>query len=157
MAMTMTLTSSAFADGEPIPEIHSCDGANISPPLSWSGAPAGTRSFALLCDDPDAPGGTWTHWAACDIAANVSGLPEDHPKDARVGDVRQAVTDFGRPGYGGPCPPPGHGVHHYNFRLLALDVARLDLPADATFADVAEAAEAHVLDSAELVGTYSRE
>jgi Raf kinase inhibitor-like YbhB/YbcL family protein len=155
--MTMTLTSSAFADGEPIPEIHSCDGADISPPLSWSGAPAGTRSFALLCDDPDAPGGTWTHWAACDIAANVSGLPEDHPKDARVGDVRQAVTDFGRPGYGGPCPPPGHGVHHYNFRLLALDVARLDLPADATFADVAEAAEAHVLDSAELVGTYSRE
>lgn len=155
--MTMTLTSTAFGDGARIPEIHSCDGADISPPLVWSGAPEGVRGFALLCDDPDAPGGTWTHWAVFDIAADAAGLPEDHPKDARVGGVRQAVTDFGRPGYGGPCPPRGHGVHHYHFRLLALDVARLDLPEGATFADVAEAAEAHALDRAELVGIYSRE
>ncbi|MDH3230432.1 MAG: YbhB/YbcL family Raf kinase inhibitor-like protein [Alphaproteobacteria bacterium] len=155
--MTLTLTSTAFADGARIPEIYSCDGADISPPLGWSGAPAGTRSFALLCDDPDAPGGTWTHWAAFDIGADATGLRESYPKGACVDAVRQAITDFGRPGYGGPCPPRRHGVHHYHFRVLALDVAQLDLPADATFGDVAEAAEAHVLDRASLVGTYSRE
>ena len=155
--MTMTLTSTAFADGERIPELYTCDGADISPPLRWFGAPAGVRSFAVLCDDPDAPGGTWTHWAAFDIAASVAGLRESYPKGARVDDVRQAVTDFGRPGYGGPCPPPGHGVHHYNFRVLALDVERLDLPDGARFDDVANATRAHVLAEAELVGTYSRD
>ena len=155
--MTLTLTSTAFADGERIPELYSCDGADISPPLSWSGAPDGTRSFAVLCDDPDAPGGTWTHWVAFDIGADATGLRESYPKGARVDGVRQAVTDFGRPGYGGPCPPPGHGVHHYHFRVLALDVEQLDLPDGATFDDVATAAEPHVLARAELVGTYSRD
>ncbi len=155
--MTMTLKSTAFGDGEPIPELYSCDGADISPPLSWSGAPDGTRSFVVLCDDPDAPGGTWSHWAAYDIGADASGLRESYPKGAQVDDVRQAITDFGRSGYGGPCPPPGHGVHHYHFRVLALDVERLDLPDGATFDDVAAAAEPHVLARAELVGTYSRD
>lgn len=155
--MTLTLTSTAFADGERIPELYSCDGANISPPLAWSGAPASVRGFALLCDDPDAPGGTWTHWAAFDIAADASGLPEDFPKDARVGAVRQAVTDFKRPGYGGPCPPRGHGTHHYHFRLLALDVERLDLPAGASFNDVSSATAGHILAETALTGTYSRD
>jgi Raf kinase inhibitor-like YbhB/YbcL family protein len=155
--MAMTLTSTAFADGERIPELYTCDGADISPPLAWSGAPAGTGSFAILCDDPEAPGGTWTHWAAFDIGAEATGLRESYPKGARVDDVRQAITDFGRRGYGGPCPPPGHGVHHYHFRLLALDVERLDLPDSAMFADVEAAAAAHVLDRAELIGTFSRE
>ena len=157
MTMTMTLTSTAFADGERIPELYTCDGADISPPLRWFGAPAGVRSFAVLCDDPDAPGGTWTHWAVFDIAASAGGMRESYPKGARVDDVRQAVTDFGRPGYGGPCPPPGHGVHHYNFRVLALDVERLDVPEGAAFKDVEAAAKAHVLAEAELVGTYSRD
>ena len=155
--MTMTLTSAAFADGARIPELYTCEGADISPPLAWSGAPAGTSSFAVLCDDPDAPHGTWTHWAAFDIGADAIGLRESYPKGARVDSVRQAITDFGRPGYGGPCPPPGHGIHHYQFRVLALDVERLGLPDGATFADVEAAAAAHVLASAELVGTYSRE
>lgn len=155
--MTLTLTSTAFADGERIPELYSCDGANISLPLAWSGAPAGVRSFALLCDDPDAPGGTWTHWAVFDIAADAKGLPQDYPKDARVGAVRQAVTDFKLAGYGGPCPPRGHGLHHYHFRVLALDVERLDLPSDASFGDVATAAAPHILAEATLIGTYSRD
>jgi len=155
--MTMILTSTAFDDGARIPDIYSCEGADISPPLDWSGAPADARSFALLCDDPDAPGGTWTHWAIFDIAADASGLPEDHPKEARVGDVRQAVTDFKRPGYGGPCPPRGHGVHHYHFRVLALDVERLNVPEGASFQEVEAAAADHLLDRADLVGTYSRD
>lgn len=155
--MTMTLTSTAFADGGRIPEIYSCDGANISPPLAWSGAPDGTRGFALLCDDPDAPGGTWTHWAIFNIAANATGLQEGFPKDAHVGEVRQAVTDFKRPGYGGPCPPRGHGTHHYRFRLVALDVESLDLPGNASFANVASAVKGHILAEATLTGTYSRD
>ena len=155
--MTLTLTSTAFADGEPIPEHYSCDGADISPPLAWSGAPDGTRSFALLCDDPDAPGGTWTHWAIFDVAADAGGLREAFPKGARVGRVLQAVTDFGHPGYGGPCPPRGHGTHHYRFRLLALDVESLGLPDHSDFADVAAAAEGHILAEATLTGTYSRD
>jgi Raf kinase inhibitor-like YbhB/YbcL family protein len=155
--MTLILTSSAFADGARIPELYSCEGADISPPLAWSGAPDETRSFALLCDDPDAPAGTWTHWAIFDIAADASGLREGYPKGARVDDVRQAVTDFGHAGYGGPCPPRGHGVHHYYFRVLALDVGRLDVPEKATFRDVEKIAEAHVLARADLTGTYSRD
>lgn len=155
--MTLTLTSTAFADGEPIPEHYSCDGADISPPLAWSGAPDGTRSFALLCDDPDAPGGTWTHWAIFDVAADEGGLREAFPKGARVGSVLQAVTDFGRPGYGGPCPPRGHGTHRYHFRLLALDVEGLGLPDHSDFADVAAAVEGHILAEVTLTGTYSRD
>lgn len=155
--MTLTLTSTAFADGEPIPELYSCDGADISPPLTWTGVPGGTRSLALLCDDPDAPGGSWAHWAIFDIAADAGGLPEAFPKGARVGRVMQAVTDFRRSGYGGPCPPRGHGIHHYRFRLLALDRERLGLPDHAEFAQVAAATEGHILAEATLVGTYMRD
>lgn len=154
--MSMILTSPAFGNGERIPDLYTCDGADISPRLLWSGAPDGVRSFIVLCDDPDAPGGTWTHWAAFDIPADAAEMRESYPKGARVDNVRQAITDFGRPGYGGPCPPPGHGVHHYHFRVLALDVERLELPDGATFDDIVEAAKDHVLDRAELIGTYSR-
>lgn len=155
--MSLTLTSTAFSHGERIPERHTCEGDDLSPPLAWSGAPKGTASFALLCDDPDAPRGTWHHWAVFDIPADTSALREGYPPDAAVGRVRQAVTDFGRTGYGGPCPPPGHGIHHYFFKLLALNVARLDLPAGARCEDVEEGAEPHVLARAELMGTYSRD
>jgi Raf kinase inhibitor-like YbhB/YbcL family protein len=155
--MTLHLTSNAFADGERIPRLYTCDGDDISPPLAWSGAPAGVRSYAVLCDDPDAPGGTWKHWAVYNIGADASALPEDFPKEARVGGVGQAVTSFGRTGYGGPCPPPGHGTHHYRFRLLALDVAHLDVPADAAFDDVVAAADGKILAETTLTGTYSRD
>jgi Raf kinase inhibitor-like YbhB/YbcL family protein len=154
--MALRLSSSAFVHGERIPRRYTCEGEDISPPLAWSGAPAGTKSFVLLCDDPDAPRGTWHHWAAFNIPADRAALEEDFPTHATVGSVRQAVTDFGRPGYGGPCPPRGHGTHHYHFRLLALSVAKLDLPLDATFAQVAAAAKPHVIGTAELMGTYSR-
>ena len=154
--MSLTLTSSAFSHGERIPRRYTCEGEDLSPPLSWTGAPDGTRSLVMLCDDPDAPMGTWHHWAAYDIPPDIAEIPEGHPTDAVVGSVHQAITDFGRTGYGGPCPPQGHGTHHYYFKLLALDVEHIELPADAACADVERAAEAHVLERAELMGTYSR-
>jgi Raf kinase inhibitor-like YbhB/YbcL family protein len=154
--MTLQLTSKAFADGDSIPQVHTCDGRDISPPLAWSGAPAGCRSFALLCDDPDAPAGTWHHWAVHDIPPTQTSLPERMKAIAQTGAIRQAVNDFGRVGYGGPCPPRGHGPHHYRFRLLALSVDRLDLPEGAQCADVAEAAQRHKLAEATLTGIYER-
>ena len=154
--MSLTLKSSAFTEGQRIPKRYTCEGEDLSPPLTWSGAPEGTKSFALLCDDPDAPMGTWHHWAAYDIPASTSELKEGYPSDAVVGPVHQAVTDFGRTGYGGPCPPPGHGTHRYFFKLLALDVARLDVPSGVKCQDVEAAAKPHVLGHAELMGTYSR-
>lgn len=154
--MTLQLTSSAFRDGEPIPKVHTCDGTDRSPPLAWRGVPADCRSLAVLCDDPDAPAGTWHHWAIYDIPAGQTDLPGDVPKAERVDAMRQALNDFRRAGYGGPCPPRGHGPHHYHFRLLALSVERLDLPARANCRDVARAAARHKIAEAILVGTYER-
>jgi len=152
----MKLESSAFSARGPIPARYTCDGEDVSPPLAWSGVPAAAHSLALLVDDPDAPGGTWSHWALFDIPVGIGELAESYPTDKQVGDTRQAVQDFGRSGYGGPCPPRGHGVHRYHFRLLALDVATLGLPAGAGFEAVARAAQAHCIAQAELVGTYQR-
>lgn len=154
--MALTLESSAFDSKARIPDRYTCMGDDVSPPLAWFGAPPRTRSFALLCDDPDAPSGTWHHWAVFDIPAGQARMPEAFPKEARSGGVRQAINDFRRSGYGGPCPPPGHGIHHYRFRLLALDVERLELDRYAKCGDVADAAEPHVLEEVVLVGTYSR-
>jgi Raf kinase inhibitor-like YbhB/YbcL family protein len=154
--MAFSLTSTAFRDGERVPDRYTCTGDDISPPLAWSDAPAGTKSFALLCDDPDAPAGTWHHWAAFDIPADSHGLPEAYPTDAEVDGTRQAVTDFRRTGYGGPCPPPGHGTHHYHFSLLALSVERLDLPTKVHCTEVESAARRHMLAEIRLTGTYSR-
>lgn len=153
--MALQLTSSAFRDGEPIPKIHTCDGKDISPPLAWSGTPPGCASFALLCDDPDAPAGTWHHWAVFDIPATQTSLPGKLPA-ARAGAMRQAVNDFRRVGYGGPCPPRGHGPHRYRFQLLALSVERLDVPDGSSCSDVARAARAHKIGEAALTGTYER-
>ena len=114
----MKLVSSAFADGAAIPRRFTCDGENLSPPLQWSGAPAGTRSFVLLCDDPDAPAGTWHHWAVYDVPPVLTDLADGAALNMKM---KQAVNDFRKVGYGGPCPPRGHGPHHYHFRLLALD------------------------------------
>ncbi len=150
----MGLTSSAFAQGKNIPSNFTCDLGDYSPPLAWSGAPSDTRSFALVCCDPDAPSGNWYHWAAFDIPVGTTGLAESlGPQKAPF---REAINDFGKRGYGGPCPPEGHGRHHYHFKLYALDIAHLELPASVRCREVERAAEAHALATAELIGTYSR-
>lgn len=153
----MNLTSGAFADGGPIPVKHTCDGPDVSPALAWTGAPGGSASFALICDDPDAPGKTWVHWVLYDLPATVSQLPENVAKtDTPQGlsGARQGMTDFRRVGYGGPCPPPGP-PHRYFFKLYALD-APLALNAGASKADVERAMQGHVLGQAQLIGTYGR-
>jgi Raf kinase inhibitor-like YbhB/YbcL family protein len=155
--MAFILTSAAFKDGAPIPGKYTCDGVDVSPPLAWSGPPAGTRSFALIVDDPDAPGGTWVHWVVYNLPADVSELPENIAKveSLDLGGARQGRNDFRRPGYGGPCPPPGP-AHRYFFKLYALDT-RLELKAGAQKKDVAAAMEGHVLGSPQLMGTYARQ
>lgn len=155
--MAFILTSSAFKDGATIPGKHTCDGVDVSPPLAWSGTPAGTRSVALIADDPDAPGGTWVHWVLYNLPAEVSELPENIAKveSLDLGGARQGRNDFRRPGYGGPCPPPGP-AHRYFFKLYALDT-RLELKAGAQKKDVEAAMEGHVLGSAQLMGTYARQ
>ena len=129
-------------------------GQNISPPLHWEGIPTGTQSLALICDDPDAPGGTWVHWVMWNIPAQSGGLAEEVPTDPNLADgSRQGITDFGRPGYGGPMPPSG--THRYFFKVYALDT-RLDLPARATKADLVKAMQGHILAQGELMGKYQR-
>jgi Raf kinase inhibitor-like YbhB/YbcL family protein len=152
--MPMRLTSSAFSDRDAIPVRFTCDGADISPPLAWADSPRDGRSFAVVCVDPDAPSGDWYHWAIYDIPADVAQLREHCPSDGRS--FPQAQNDFGRNGYGGPCPPHGHGVHHYRFRLFALNVERLPLGASARCRDVERIARAHAIATADLVGVYSR-
>ena len=151
----MRLRSSAFADGTAIPRRFSCDGDDISPPLEWSDVPADANSFALLCDDPDAPGGTWHHWAAYDIAGALSLLPLGAAANAQKLGFKQGVNDFQKVGYAGPCPPPGT-PHHYHFPLLALAVGKLAVRADARSRDVASEARKHRLAEATLVGIYGR-
>lgn len=152
----MHLTSSAFRDGETIPRRYTCDGDNISPPFSWTAAPKGTRSFALICDDPDAPRGTWHHWAIFDIPADRSELAEHISRADRAGGMHQAQNDFRRTGYDGPCPPHGHGPHRYHFRLIALSVDVLRVDSHSSCVEVAAAAERHALAEAELTGLYAR-
>jgi len=146
----LQLSSSAFQDGQPIPSQYTCDGANQPPPLQWGEPPAGTKSFALVIDDPDAPGGTFRHWGVFDIPASARSIGGGQ----RVG--AEVANDFGKPGYGGPCPPKGHGPHHYQFKLFALDTDKLDVAANAKIADVENAAEQHAIAQGELVGTYER-
>ena len=145
------LKSDAFADGQALPTQFTCDGADQSPPLAWSEPPPGTKSFALIVDDPDAPSGLFRHWGAFDIPANARNLPAG----AR-GEFAQAQNDFGKPGYGGACPPQGHGPHRYRFKLLALDVDKLDVAPGAKVQDVEAAAEKHLVGRAELTGKYER-
>ena len=149
----MWLRSTVFADGSVIPRRYTCEGDNVSPPLEWGAAPAGTRSFALLCDDPDAPGGTWHHWAIYDIPADRTGLKENLRPDDPM--MRQASNDSRVVGYSGPCPPRGHGRHRYRFHLLALSVEKLplDRPACRT---VERDARRHLSAEATLTGTFER-
>jgi len=152
--VAMQLTSASFRDGGEIPKPFTCDGSDQSPPLAWSGAPPGTRSFAVVCRDPDAPAGVWYHWAIFDIPAQISQIAQGHSPDSNA--PRQAINDFGRRGYGGPCPPHGHGRHHYSFTVYALSVERLDLPAGARCVEVERAARAHAIANAQLTGIYAR-
>lgn len=154
--MTLQLKSSAFDDGQRIPDRHARQGDNLSPPLEWNDAPENTRSFALICEDPDAPNGTFRHWALYGIPPARDNLPEG-VGGAHHGDVlKQATNDFGAAQYDGPQPPQGHGVHHYHFRLAALDTDTLDLPDDAKVEDVWTMAQPHIIEETEIVGTYER-
>jgi Raf kinase inhibitor-like YbhB/YbcL family protein len=149
------LQSTAFSPGGEIPVKHTCDGLDVSPALRWTGPPAGTREFALIGDDPDAPGGTWVHWVLYGIPPAVRELPEAVPaRDTVAGIGRQGANDFKRVGYGGPCPPRGP-AHRYFFRLYALDV-ETTLPPRKVKADLLKAIEGHVLGQAELMGRYQR-
>ncbi len=148
------IRSAAFAEGTRIPRVHTCEGGDQSPPLVWDGAPTGTKSFALVCEDPDAPAGTWHHWGVYDIPATAKGLPAGIVAGAPG--LKQTLNDFGRIGYGGPCPPKGHGAHHYRFTIYALDRAGLSLGPKSGCRDVAQALHGHILAQAALTGLYSR-
>jgi Raf kinase inhibitor-like YbhB/YbcL family protein len=152
--MALDLRSSAFSDGGRIPSKYTCDGKDTSPPLSWTGIPAGGKCLALTCDDPDAPRGLWVHWVVFDLPPSATGLPEGVPATPEIsGGGRQGKNDFGKIGYGGPCPPSG--THRYVFTLYALD-STLGLPAGATRQDLLAAMRNRALGEATLTGTYSR-
>ncbi len=152
----MEIRSSVFKNGGTIPVKYTCDGDDVSPPLSWSGVPSGTKSFVLIMDDPDAPMGTWVHWVIYNIPASVTSLPEAVPPDKKLKDgTLQGKNSWGRIGYGGPCPPPPTGAHRYFFKLYALD-AVLKAGAGLSKDEVLRLIEGHILATAELMGKYSR-
>lgn len=146
---TFALESSSFDNGQAIPSRHTCEAEDVSPALRWTDVPEGTRSLALVVDDPDAPGRVFTHWVAWGLDASADGLGEGQSAP------NEGKNDFGTIGYRGPCPPPGHGRHRYFFRLYALD-AEPDLGAGATKEELKQALSGHVLATAELIGTYER-
>jgi Raf kinase inhibitor-like YbhB/YbcL family protein len=143
------LTSTAFDEGQPIPEEYTCDGGDDSPPLAWESLPDGTRTLALILHDPDAPSGDFTHWVAWNIDPGPGALGAGRPAPG------EGANGFGNRGYGGPCPPSGHGSHRYVFELFALDT-ELGLEPGASREQLEDAIEGHVLGGAELMGTYER-
>ncbi len=152
--MALRIESSAFQPNGKIPAKYTCDGADLSPPLRWNDPPQGTKSFALISDDPDAPMGTWVHWVLYNLPAETRSLEEGlATSETLPNGARQGMTDFRRVGYGGPCPPSG--THRYFFKLYALDTV-LNLVAKATKADVERAIKGHILAQTELVGLYQR-
>ena len=153
--MSIELTSTAFQPGETIPKQYTGDGVDQSPPLRWSEPPPGTKSIALICDDPDAPRGTWVHWVLFNLPPESRALEESVPTTATLGNgAMQGKNDFGNIGYGGPAPPKGK-PHRYFFKLYALDVA-VDLPTGATKAELEKAMKGHILAEGELMGNYKR-
>ncbi|HEX3560913.1 MAG TPA: YbhB/YbcL family Raf kinase inhibitor-like protein [Pyrinomonadaceae bacterium] len=153
--LTLKLTSAAFEEGGMIPTQYTCDGQNVSPPLSWSDLPEGTKTLALVADDPDAPRGTWVHWVVYKIPATEKGLPANIPaRDTLDNGARQGTNDFKQTAYGGPCPP--NGTHRYYFKLYALD-ADLTPPPGATKDQLLKAAEGHILAQGQLMGRYKRQ
>jgi hypothetical protein len=153
--MSIKISSPAFGEGQPIPKKYTCDAEDISPPLEWSGVPAGAKSLALIADDPDAPVGTWVHWVIYNLPPTLSGLKEGIAKTPSVEGIGiQGNNDFRKVGYGGPCPPRGK-PHRYFFKLYALDTV-LNLPPSATKADVEKAMRGHILAQGQFFGTYGR-
>jgi Raf kinase inhibitor-like YbhB/YbcL family protein len=154
--MSLVVTSPAFEKEGSIPARYTCDGEDVSPPLEWTGGPMGTESYALIMDDPDAPGGTWVHWVAWNIKGTK--LPEDAGNEAMADTplehVRHGTNSWDRIGYGGPCPPSG--THRYYFKVYALD-RELGLGPEATKQALVAAIEGHTLDRGELMGTYARQ
>lgn len=148
-AASLTVSSSAFTAGAAIPRVHTCQGTNIAPPLAWSGAPDRTQSFAIIVDDPDAPSGTWVHWVVAGIPASVTSLPAG---GALPAGAVEGTNDFGKLGWGGPCPPSG--THHYHFKVYALDAGIGGR--GMTKAQLLAAMQDHVLAIGELVGTYQK-
>lgn len=153
--MAMTITSTAFKDGASIPKKYTCDGQDLSPPLSWVNVPQKARSLALICDDPDAPMGTWVHWVLWGMPPSTPGLPEGMPKDAELpGNMKQGLNSGSETGYNGPCPPPGK-PHRYFFKLYALD-AELNISGKVNKAVLEDAMKGHILSQAQVMGTYGR-
>jgi Raf kinase inhibitor-like YbhB/YbcL family protein len=156
--MALTLTSTAFSDGGEIPSKYTCQGEDVAPPLAWKGVPANTRSLALIVDDPDAPDPsaprmTWVHWVLFNLPPAATGLPEGATAEDLPPGAGQGLNDWKHTGYGGPCPPRGR--HRYFFKLYALDAA-LQLPGRATKAALEAAMQGHILEQAQLVGTYQK-
>lgn len=156
VSMPLELTSDAFMNGQSIPAKYACTGKNISPALAWNEPPAGTQSFALIMDDPDAPGGTWVHWVLYNIPADARTLPEDLPVTGKNIDPKAiyvGTNSWGAIGYGGPCPPSG--THRYSFKFYALDTVISLLPG-ATKEQVLREMDGHILAQSELMGTFSK-
>lgn len=154
MSANIIVKSNSFSDGGMIPAKYTCDGANISPQLSWDNAPKGTKSFVLICEDPDAPMGTFTHWILYDIPADVHELPENLPKDKVLPNgAKQGIADFKKIGYGGPCPPSG--THRYYFKLYSLDTL-LNLEPGLKKEDILKAMNGHILAQGQIMGKYTR-
>jgi Raf kinase inhibitor-like YbhB/YbcL family protein len=154
--MSLSLSSPAFTPNQPIPHQFSRDGGNLSPPIEWQGTPRGTRSFALIVEDPDAPRGVFRHWAVYDIPGDAQRLAEGAGSRDQGAAIQMGTNDFGNVQYDGPQPPNGHGTHHYHFRLFALDVQSLDVPADCDAEDVLAAVQDHAIEEAETIGTFER-
>ena len=150
----IVVTSTAFTEGGMIPKEHTCDGGDVSPPLAWTGIPKGTKTLALICDDADAPRGTWVHWVAFNIPSSVKELPAKVPSEKTFdGGAKHGVNDFLKLGYGGPCPPAG--THRYYFRLFALD-RELALDSGIAKGQLLKAMEGHILAEGQLMGRYKR-
>jgi Raf kinase inhibitor-like YbhB/YbcL family protein len=150
----MEIKSSAFKEGALISGKYTCDNIDISPPLEWSQVPDGTKTFALICDDPDAPMGTWVHWVLFNLPGNILELPENVQKlEVLKNGARQGKNDFGKIGYGGPCPPSG--THRYYFKIYALD-EELDFKPGITKKELLKAMEGHILAEGQLMGKYKR-
>ena len=150
----ITLTSTAFRDGQPIPRQYTCDGVNISPPLEWTGIPKTAKTIAIITDDPDAPAGTWVHWVLYNLPADNIGMVENVAGTDEVkGGGFQGKNDFKQIGYGGPCPPSG--MHRYFFKIYAVD-SELPLKAGATKAELEGALQGHIMAQGQLIGTYKK-
>lgn len=152
--MAITITSTAFTEGSMIPQDYTCDGEDISPPLEWSGLPDSTKSLALICDDPDAPMGTWVHWVLFNIPSHIQGLPVHIPPEKIIQNgAKHGINDFRKFGYGGPCPPGG--IHRYYFKLYALD-KEINAEPGITKEKLLKIMEGHILAEGQLMAKYSR-